>query len=94
MSQQQAVKMAQNYIAYTAFSKSGLVEQLKFEGFVNEDATYAVENIDVDWKEQAVKMAENYLDYSAFSKSGLIEQLIFEGFSEEFATYAANEVGL
>ena len=86
--------MAQSYIAYTGFSKSGLIEQLKFEGFDNADATYAVEKIDVDWKEQAVIMAENYLDYSAFSKSGLIEQLKFEGFNEELATYAANEVGL
>src|SRR5690625_6042834 len=31
-SQQQAVKMAQNYISYTAFSKSGLIDQLEFEG--------------------------------------------------------------
>lgn len=93
-SQQQAVSMAENYISYTAFSKSGLIEQLEFEGFNNTDATYGAENISVDWKQQAVKMAENYLDYSAFSKSGLIEQLVFEGFSNEFATYAANEVGL
>src|SRR5690625_4809895 len=93
-SQQQAVKMAQNYISYTAFSKSGLIDQLEFEGFDNEDASYAVEKIDVNWKEQAVIMAENYLDYTAFSRSGLIEQLKFEGFSDEIATYAVNEVGL
>src|SRR5690625_6522542 len=93
-SQQQAVKMAQNYISYTAFSKNGLIDQLEFEGFDNEDASYAVEKIDVNWKEQAVIMAENYLDYTAFSRSGLIEQLKFEGLSDEIATYAVNEVGL
>src|SRR5690625_1533573 len=38
-SQQQAVKMAQNYISYTAFSKNGLIDQLEFEGFDNEDAS-------------------------------------------------------
>lgn len=93
-SQQQAVKMAQSYIDYTAFSRSGLIDQLQFEGFNGEDATYAVDKINVDWRAQAVKMAQSYLDYTAFSKSGLTEQLKFEGFSDEDAAYAVNEVGL
>ncbi len=93
-SQQQAVRMAKDYLAYTAFSKKGLIEQLVFEGFSNEDASFAVEKISVDWKEQAAKMAKNYLDYTSFSRSGLIEQLVFEGFSNEDATYGADSVGL
>jgi len=55
LSQKNAVKKAEDYLNYSSFSKSGLVEQLKFEGFSEEDATYAVSKIDVDWKEQAVK---------------------------------------
>lgn len=94
LSQQNAVRMANSYIDYDAFSKSGLVEQLKYEGFSNEDATYAVDKIQVDWQEQAVMMAENYLDYDSFSRSGLIEQLKYEGFSGEQATNAVNEIGL
>ena len=86
--------MAENYISYTAFSKTSLITQLEFEGFDTADASYAVEQIDVDWRDQAVKMAENYLDYTAFSRSGLIEQLKFEGVSDEFATYAVDQVGL
>ncbi|MBM7631747.1 Ltp family lipoprotein [Geomicrobium sediminis] len=93
-SQQNAVSMAQDYLAFTAFSESGLIEQLEFEGFGNEDATYAVDKIDVDWQEQAVIMAQDYLDFSSFSRSGLIEQLEFEGFSNDYATNAVDEVGL
>ncbi|WP_052728397.1 Ltp family lipoprotein, partial [Domibacillus tundrae] len=39
MSQQQAVKKAEDYIDHTAFSRSGLIEQLVFEGFSNSDAS-------------------------------------------------------
>ncbi|MFU0790809.1 Ltp family lipoprotein [Virgibacillus proomii] len=94
LSQKNAVDMAENYLSYTAFSKSGLIEQLKYEGFDDDDANYAVNQISVDWQEQAVLMAQNYLDYSNFSRSGLIEQLVYEGFSNEDATYAADEMGL
>lgn len=94
LSQKNAVNKAKSYLEYTAFSKSGLIEQLKYEGFSSEDATYAVEHISVDWKEQAVKKAKSYLESSSFSRSGLIDQLEFEGFSNEEATYAVDQIGL
>ncbi|MEC3884832.1 Ltp family lipoprotein [Halobacillus sp. HZG1] len=94
VSQKQAVAMAEHYINFMAFSKSGLIDQLEFEGFSTEDATYGVENISVDWQEQAVIKAEEYLDFMAFSRQGLIDQLVFEGFSKEHAAYAASQVGL
>ncbi|XKG11107.1 Ltp family lipoprotein [Sutcliffiella horikoshii] len=37
--------MAQDYLDYTAFSRSGLIQQLEFEGFSNADATYAVDEV-------------------------------------------------
>ncbi|MCA5960456.1 Ltp family lipoprotein [Blautia sp. RD014234] len=40
---------------YTAFSYSGLVEQLEYEGFSNESSTFAVDNCGADWNEQAAK---------------------------------------
>ncbi len=43
--------MAKDYLDYTAFSKSGLIDQLKYEGISTIDATYAVENVTVDWQE-------------------------------------------
>lgn len=76
-----------------AFSKSGLIEQLEYEGYSTEDAEFAVDNITVDWQEQATLKAKDYLDNMSFSRSGLIEQLIFEGFSEEHANNAADAVG-
>lgn len=94
VSQKQAVAMAEHYINFMAFSKSGLIDQLEFEGFSTEDATYGVENISVDWEEQAVIKAQEYLDFTAFSRQGLIDQLVFEGFSKEHAAYAASQVGL
>lgn len=94
VSQENALRAAENYINIMPFSKSGLIEQLEFEGYSTEDATFGVEGISVDWNKQAAKAAENYLDMMAFSRSGLIEQLKFEGFTDEQASYGANQVGL
>jgi hypothetical protein len=94
ISQQNAIKQAENYIESMPFSEKGLINQLVFEGYSQEDATFAVKNIQVDWRYQAVRHAKQYLESMPFSKSGLIEQLIFEGHSKENATYAATQVGL
>jgi len=94
LSQQQAVRKAKDYLDYTSFSKKGLIDQLKYEGFNTEDATYAVDKIKVSWKEQAVRKAKDYLDYSAFSRQGLIEQLKYDGFNNEEAIYAVDKIGL
>jgi SOS response regulatory protein OraA/RecX len=94
VSQQQAVAKANDYLEYQAFSKKGLVGQLKYEGFSDADAKYAVENITVDWMEQAAKKADSYLSHQAFSRTGLIGQLKYEGFTTEEATHGAESVGL
>ena len=94
VSQKNAIRSAENYLNFTAFSKSGLIDQLEYEGYSNADATYAVDNIEVDWNAQAVKAAQNYLDFTAFSRSGLIDQLEYEGYTTEQATYAVDQVGL
>jgi colicin import membrane protein len=96
LAQENAIRSAESYLDYTAFSKSGLIEQLEYEGFSTEDATFALDTIDsnVDWNEQAVKAAKSYLDYTSFSRSGLIEQLVYEGYTNEQATHAVDEIGL
>ena len=94
VSQKNAVKMAEEYLRYSAFSRKGLIAQLEYEGFSNKDAVYGVDNVSVDWDEQAVKMAEEYLRYSAFSRKGLIAQLEYEGFSNKQAVYAVEQNGL
>lgn len=92
--QRNAVRQAESYLEFTAFSRSGLIKQLEFEGYSAEDATFAVDKVAPDWNEQAAKKAQDYLDLSAFSRSGLIDQLEFEGFTTEQATYGVDQVGL
>ena len=86
--------MAKQYLEYSAFSPSGLVQQLEYEGFSNEEATAAVQGLNVDWSTQASRMAREYMEYSAFSRSGLVDQLVYEGFTAEQADAAATSVGL
>jgi hypothetical protein len=45
VSQQQAVRKAKSYLRVSAFSRSGLIKQLKFEGFSTKDATRAVDSL-------------------------------------------------
>jgi hypothetical protein len=93
MSQQNAVRAAEDYLDYTAFSRQGLIDQLEYEDYSTEDATFAVDHITVDWNEQAVKAAQDYLDYTSFSRGGLIEQLVYSGFTPAQAQYGAAAVG-
>lgn len=85
-----ALKSAQTYLAFSAFSYQGLIDQLLYEGFSQEEADYAAQNCKADWNEQALKSAQNYLDFSAFSRQGLIDQLVFEQFSQEQAVYGVD----
>jgi hypothetical protein len=91
-SQRNAVRSAQQYLEFSAFSRSGLIDQLEYEDFSTEDATYAVDSLDADWNEQAARSAEQYLDFTSFSKSGLIDQLVYEGYTYAQAEYGANSV--
>jgi|GEM_PF-689938 len=88
-----ALSSAKSYLDFMAFSKEGLIDQLEYEGYSTEEATYAVENCGADWNEQAVKAAENYLDFMAFSESGLQEQLEYDGFTTEEAQYGVENCG-
>lgn len=45
-SQQQAVARAKNFLKYSPFSESGLIDQLMVGGYSEEDAAYAVDSIE------------------------------------------------
>ena len=94
VAQSNAVRSASNYLSFMPFSRTGLIRQLEFEGFSRADATYAVDEITVDWNEQAARSAQNYLNFMAFSRAGLIRQLEFEGFTREQAVFGVDAVGL
>lgn len=91
--EQNALKRAKAYLEVIAFSYSGLVEQLEYEGFSHSEATYGAEHCDADWYAQAAQKAADYLDIFSFSRSGLIEQLEYVGFTHDQAVYGAEQNG-
>lgn len=86
-----ALEKAHSYLNYSAFSYSGLIDQLKYEGYSDSEAKYAVDNCGADWYEQAVKKAQQYLEYSSFSRDGLQDQLEYEGFTTDQAAYGVQQ---
>ena len=91
--QKNALAKANSYLSHSSFSRQGLIEQLEYEKFSTEEATYAVDNCGANWSEQAEKKAKSYLSHSAFSYSGLIEQLEYEGFTHDQAVYGVEKSG-
>lgn len=93
LAQQNAVGQAESYLSFTAFSRSGLIEQLEYEGYSAEEATFAVDQVAPDWNAQAAAQAKSYLEMSSFSREGLYDQLIYEGFSDAEANAGLAAVG-
>jgi hypothetical protein len=97
--QMNAVRSAEQYLSMTGFSRKGLIDQLSSdagEGYSVEDATAAVDSLDVDWNENAARSAKQYLDMTGFSCKGLINQLSSsagEKYTVEQATYGARQAG-
>lgn len=98
VSQQNAYAKATSYLKTSAFSRSGLADQLVYEGFSAEDAEFAIARLEaaggVDWNTQAAAKAASYLKMSSFSRASLLEQLTYEGFTAEQAEYGVSSTGL
>lgn len=92
--QKNAARKAETYLALSGFSRQGLIDQLAFDDFSAEDATAAVDSLEIDYNEQAAKKAKTYLDLSGFSRQGLIDQLAFDDFTPEQAAAGADASGL
>lgn len=45
VSQKSAIRQANSYIRVSGFSRSGLIEQLEFVGFTNEQANYGADSV-------------------------------------------------
>lgn len=93
MGEANALESAEAYLSFMAFSYSGLIEQLEYEGFTTDEAVFAADNCGADWNEQAAKCAQEYLDTFAFSREELIDQLEYEGFTYDQAVYGVEAVG-
>jgi hypothetical protein len=94
VSQRNARQKAAEYLQFMSFSRTGLIEQLEYEGFSPRDATYGVDALHVNWNQQAAKKAAEYLKIMPFSRSGLIDQLVFDGFTQQQAAYGVSTTGL
>ena len=88
-----ALAKALEYLDFTSFSYSGLIDQLEYEGFSSSEAAYGADHCGADWYEQAAKKAKEYLEFTSFSRQGLIDQLKYEGFTDEQAEYGARQNG-
>ncbi|WP_185804818.1 Ltp family lipoprotein [Pontivivens nitratireducens] len=97
--QKNAVRLAESYLSFSAFSRQGLIDQLSSEfgeQFDITDATVAVDSLFVNWNEQASRSADEYLKMMGFSCQGLIDQLSSahgEQFTVPQATYGAQQAG-
>ncbi len=89
--QKQALKKAKLYLKTMPFSKQGLINQLKYEGYTSKECKYGAKYCKANWKKQAVKKAKLYLKTMAFSKSSLYDQLIYEGFTKLQARYGVKK---
>ena len=92
--QKNAVKSAESYLKFKGFSRLGLIDQLIYEKYSQEDATFAVDNVQVNWNDEAAQSAKSYLSFKSFSRQGLIDQLVFEKFTPAEATSGVTAAGL
>lgn len=98
-SQSNAVRSAEQYLSISGFSRDGLIRQLSSDagdGYEVDDATVAVDSLNVNWNEQATRSAKQYLEISGFSCNGLIEQLSSDAgdkYTVSQATYGAQQAG-
>lgn len=91
--QRNAVKAAKRYLPVGDFSRSKLIDQLKYEGFSAEDAEYGVDNCGANWNQEAVDSAAAYLKLFGFSSQRLTEQLQYDGFTQSQIEYALSQNG-
>ncbi|WBA17460.1 MULTISPECIES: Ltp family lipoprotein [Salinivibrio] len=95
--QKNAVRSAEQYLSIQGFSRSGLIRQLSSDygdGYSREDATTAVDSLNVDWRRQAERSAKQYLSIQGFSCRDLIRQLSSDagnGYTQSQATYGAQQ---
>jgi hypothetical protein len=89
--QRNAQKSAQSYLRMSGFSKAGLIDQLKYEGYSTSESRWAVNHVRVSWNAEAVQSAKSYLRMTSFSRQGLIEQLEYDKYTPSQAAYGVSK---
>jgi len=93
LAQQNAIGKAQSYLSFAGFSRAGLIDQLEYEGYSTEDATFGADNAGADWNAECAEKAKSYLEFSSFSRQGLYDQLAYEGFTDAEIQFGLAAVG-
>ena len=79
-------------------SKQGVYDQLTSEygeQFTAEEAQYAIDHVEANWKNNALEKAKNYQDSMSMSKKAIYDQLTSEygeQFTAEEAQYAVDNL--
>lgn len=93
-----ALVTAQDYSDTMYMSKAELYEQLTSdygEGFPEDAAQYAIDNVQADWNYNALMKGKEYYEDMAMSKNEVYEQLVSdygEQFTAEQAQYAVDHL--
>ena len=91
-----ALGKAKSYNSLFHMSKKRMYSQLTsdFDKFSNDEAQYAIDHLEADYKYNALFNAKNYRKLFNMSKSGLFNQLtsFADGFTEEEAQYAIDHL--
>lgn len=87
-----AYASAKEFLKKSPLSMQQIKNDLTKNDWYSEDASlYAIDKLNIDWKEQAVLAAKSYQMYH-YSKEKLVEQLIkFDLFTQEEADYAVEQ---
>lgn len=93
LAEENALETAEGYIEMSGFSRKSLIEQLKYEGYANAEATFAAEAVGANWKREAAESAESYMDTSSFSAKSLGEQLAYEGYTDAQVAHGVSAAG-
>ena len=89
-----ALAKAESYLRSSAFSYSGLIDQLEYSGFTPEQAKYGADRCGANWKEEAAEKAKSYLrTFPDWTRSKLKSQLEYCGFTSSEATYGVDHCG-
>ena len=86
---QTAAECALDYLDALYFSREGLIAQLVYEGYAEDESAAAVDSLSVDWFDQAAGAAMDYLEFGSYSELDLGQSLLNAGFLPEEAKYGA-----
>jgi hypothetical protein len=93
LAQENVIGKAKDYLSFMGFSRTGLIQQLEFEGFTTDEAAFGADNAGADWNAECAEKTKAYLDTMSFSRQGLYDQLAFEGFQPAEIDFGLAAVG-